>query len=53
MVSLYQQQKYTFLSQDIFSFLKSHQQFWEYMFTSLVDVLGDATTLQQKIEQAK
>ena len=52
-VSLYQQQKYVFLMDDMLSFLQSHQQFWEYTFTSLVDIAGYADTLEQKIKKSQ
>jgi hypothetical protein len=52
-VSLYQSQKSSFLAEDIFSFLKSHQQFWEYTFTSLVDIYSAAATLKEKIENSQ
>ncbi len=51
-VSLYSRQKYSFLTEDVFSFLSSHQQFWEYTFTSLLDIFADASVLEKKIQDS-
>jgi len=51
-IALYQEQKNALLSEDVISFLQSHIAFWDSFFKVSVDMLQDATTLRQKIEDS-